>query len=166
MCALDRYGGYREVAGSEGRNRSIRHGNCKVCCRRCRSEAGRLCQHGSGSCIPDRYGGDCIVQHGPHSYHELCNGKERPCLQPFENNRDKGQRKRLGEPYHPQWHGISNQLLQRKQRWRGWIYLVQVGWGANQPARRHYKCGEIFHIFLGNLLVVFYLQRDLYPLLK
>ena len=69
-------------------------------------------------------------------------------------------------PYHPQWHGISNQLLQRKQRWRGWIYLVQVGWGANQPARRHYKCGEIFHIFLGNLLVVFYLQRDLYPLLK
>ncbi len=45
-------------------------------------------------------------------------------------------------------------------------YLVQVGWGANQPARRHYKCGEIFHIFLGNLLVVFYLQRDLYPLLK
>ena len=50
-----------EVAGSEGRNRSIRHGNCKVCCRRCRSEAGRLCQHGSGSCIPDRYGGDCIV---------------------------------------------------------------------------------------------------------
>ena len=33
-------------------------------------------------------------------------GKERPYLQPFENNRDKGQRKRLGEPYHPQWHGI------------------------------------------------------------
>ncbi|MFR4263000.1 MAG: hypothetical protein ACLT14_11115, partial [Butyricicoccaceae bacterium] len=122
--------------------------------------------HVRSSGISDRYDGRGFVQHGPHSYHELCNGKERPYLQPFENNRDKGQRKRLGEPYHPQWHGISNQLLQRKQRWRGWIYLVQVGWGANQPARRHYKCGEIFHIFLGNLLVVFYLQRDLYPLLK
>lgn len=69
----DRWGGYREVAGERRTHRrSIRHGNCKVCCRRCRSEAGRLCQHGSGSCIPDydgcgfvpdRYGGNLPKQH-------------------------------------------------------------------------------------------------------
>lgn len=67
----------------------------------------------------DRYGGSGGLQRGPHGYHQLCNGKECPCLQPFENNRYKGQRKQLGDPHHPQWYGVANQLLQRKQWWRG-----------------------------------------------
>ena len=125
-----------------------------------------LDRYDGGSGISDRYDGRGSIQRGPHGYHKLCNGKDRSCLQPFENNRYKGQRKRLGNSHHPQWHGVANQLLQRKQRRRGWIHLVQVGRCANQPARGHYKCGEIFHIFPGNLLVVFYLQCDLYPLLK
>ncbi len=55
----------------EGRNRGIRHGNCSI----------KML-----SALPDRYGGGqrdggSCIPNGPHSYHELCNSKERQCLQ-------------------------------------------------------------------------------------